>query len=115
MLPRAWRLRSSADFSRTYRYGRRFHGRWLVAYARSGSGSGVRFGFSVSKKVGNAVRRNRLKRWLREACWRRRELVEGSRDIIFVMRPVARQGISYRLVEQDVEKLLREIGKGDAN
>lgn len=61
------------------------------------------------------MRRNLLKRWLREACWRKRALVSGGRDIIFVVRPAAKQGISYHLVEKDVEKLLREIGKGDAN
>ncbi len=46
-----------------------------------------RYGFSVRKKVGNAVVRNRTKRWLREIL--RETTLKPGHDIIFVVRPAA--------------------------
>lgn len=69
MLPKKHRLRSAAEFSATVRSGARSGRRNVVLYAvlRSGQGLGEpsRFGFIVSKSVGNAVTRNLVKRRLR--------------------------------------------------
>lgn len=74
MLPRAKRVRTPADFSQTLRSGTRTGRRNLVVSARladptstESSTGPVRVGFVVSKAVGNAVVRNRVKRRLRAA------------------------------------------------
>lgn len=46
-----------------------------------------RIGITVSKKVGNAVVRNRVKRWLREAARREYELLKGVWDIVIIAYP----------------------------
>jgi len=48
-----------------------------------------RFGITVSRKVGNAVIRNRVKRWLREGIRRHRTQVSGCWDVVFIANPRA--------------------------
>ncbi len=63
------RLSRSAEFDRVFRQGRSHAGRDLVLYVfpRGSERDGARLGLSVSRKVGGAVERNRVKRVLREA------------------------------------------------
>ncbi|MGC3995062.1 MAG: ribonuclease P protein component [Propionicimonas sp.] len=65
MLPAESRLRNAADFRDTMRQGVRCGRASLVLHARRSSLASSRAGFIVSKAVGNAVTRNRVKRRLR--------------------------------------------------
>ena len=65
MLPRASRLNASRDFRSTIRRGVRVGRRTLVLHVGPSGHEGVRVGMVVSKEVGNAVTRNRVKRRLR--------------------------------------------------
>jgi len=61
------RLLRHADFERVYKQGRRhFAGNMTVFYLQRNQGEGLRVGFTVSKALGGAVQRNRMKRRLRE-------------------------------------------------
>ena len=60
----------------------------LLVLKTNGNGRPLsRYGFSVSRKVGNAVVRNRMKRWLREIL--RATTLKAGHDIIFIVRPAA--------------------------
>ena len=90
--PKRGRLSRSADFDRVYRQGRSVANRWLVLYAfpNDDAAAGPRLGLSVSRKVGGAVDRNRVKRLLREAFRAEADRVPADRDIVVVARPEAR-------------------------
>ncbi len=89
MLPRRYRLCSNKDFRKTYARGKSFVHPMLVLYVRRRTGEtngAVRVGFSISKKLGNAVVRNRIKRQLREAFQASEVKWSDPLDLIFVGR-----------------------------
>ncbi len=81
--PRAYRLGRSRNYRYVYRKGKSFPSRSLVLiYLRA---KDVKLGFSVSSKVGNAVTRNRVRRYLREDARLLRPRLKKGR-YIFVAR-----------------------------
>ena len=91
------RLSRSAEFERVYRQGRSKGNRYLVLYAfpraedAAEREDGPRLGLSVSRRVGGAVERNRVKRVLREAFWAEAERLPDTSDYVVVARPDARE------------------------
>jgi len=89
-LPRTETLRRSADYLRCYRRGRRVGGSLArLHYARNSLGH-PRLGITASRKVGNAVVRNRLKRRVREIYrrWPERQALPPV-DVVVHLLPSA--------------------------
>lgn len=66
-----------------------------------------RFGFAVSKRIGNAVQRNKIKRRMREAVRLRLPHIKAGFDYVFIARQPIRQA-SYQEIEQMIEHLLKK-------
>lgn len=93
-------LKRKKEFRYTYRAGRSLPGHLAVLVYTKNRQQKTRVGFSVSKKIGGAVQRNRVKRRLREALTPLLPRVKSGFNIIFV----ARQPI--------VDAAFSEIGAG---
>jgi ribonuclease P protein component len=114
MAPKRRRLSRSAEFERVYRQGRSKANRYLVLYAfprEEGSDEGPRLGLSVSRRVGGAVDRTRVKRVLREAFWQEAERLPGDSDYVVVARPDAK-GLAEREGSGGMRRSLAELVDG---
>lgn len=100
MLKESYRLKRRKDFRRTYQQGKSYKTPCFVVVWRKNGLDRPRLGFSVSKKNGNAVRRNRIKRRLQEAC--RSELAGflPGYDYVFIARAYAAEEPFCKLKSQ---------------
>jgi ribonuclease P protein component len=104
-----YRLRDNERFQRVRREGRSWSHALAVLCALPNGLQQSRFGFSVSKRIGGAVVRNKVKRRLREAARARQALVEPGYDLVFIARkPIAEA--EYQQVDQAVDELLKRSG-----
>ena len=112
MAPKRRRLSRSAEFERVYRQGRSKANRYLVLYVfpreEGDKSEGPRLGLSVSRKVGGAVDRNRVKRCLREAFWTEAERLPAGSDYVAVARPDLLE-VAEREGVPGVQKALAEL------
>lgn len=99
-------LKKNREYKRVYSRGKYVADRFIVMYYLPNSLGEGRLGFSVSKKVGKAVVRNRIRRLFKEACRLNRAVFPKGYDIIFLARSES-PGRSYRQVEESVLKLLK--------
>lgn len=102
------RLRNRADFSRVYRHGKSFANHQFVVYwSRKKEVEQFRVGVSVSKKVGNAVVRNRMRRLVKEIVRHHQHEIVEHMDLIFIVRKGALDK-SYQELEKSVLHVLRK-------
>ena len=85
-LSRRQRLTRTSQFAEAYSQGKKWFGSYMVLWLREGEDASLRLGVVASRKVGNAVRRAKAKRLLREAYRRNRHRFCGNQDVVLVAR-----------------------------
>ena len=107
-MKRRYRLRKNADFQRVRRLGQSHANRFMVLIALPNKLGHSRFGFSVSKRIGKAVKRNKVKRQMREATRLRMAQIQEGWDLLFIARvPIERA--AYKDIERSIEGLLSKL------
>ena len=105
-MKKRFRLRKNSDFQRVYKKGRSWAHPLVVLCALRNDLGYSRFGFSVSKRVGGAVGRNRARRLMREATRLRQVMIADGWDVVIIARQPIRDANFYQ-VDRAVEQLLR--------
>lgn len=110
MLNKERRIRSNKEFRRIYRAGKAVPGKYFVVFKKENGVGVTRFGFSISKKFGKAVIRNKRKRVLRELCRKHIPGIKKGFDIVVIARNQENQEIDFKELEKDLLKTLRKAG-----
>ena len=80
------RLKKRYEFKQAQLSGRRIHTPHFLIVVHPNALQNTRLGITVTKKVGNAVQRNRIKRLVREVFRRNRPMFPGSHDLVFIAK-----------------------------
>lgn len=105
MLPNSARIRSSSDFARTTRNGRRITSNSLIGYLYSTkSDEPAKLGLIIGKSVGNSVVRNRIARQVRHAV--RAKIRQMPNGTLFVVRAMKKPENAFT----ETQKLLAKVG-----
>ncbi len=99
-------LKKNHQFQFVYKYGRNKANKYLVMYVKE-NGLGInRIGISVSKKVGNSVKRHHITRLIRESYRLHENIFNSGLDIVIVARKNAAE-VGYH----EIEGALLHLGK----
>ena len=101
-------LKKDSDFRKVYKHGKSFANRHLVMYILNNKSENSRIGISVSKKVGKAIIRNKVRRRIKEA-YRLNidEKIKNGHDIVFIAR-VDIKDADYSDIEKSMKHLIRK-------
>lgn len=108
------KLRTSREFKRVYDKGRRYNGPLFTLFVLKNNETLSRFGVTVTKKIGNAVERNRCKRVLREIFRQNKPQLIQPCDLVFNVKKAMLQTPFQQIVEEYL-RLLNFLPKSQAS
>lgn len=107
--PPSDRVRKKSEYNAVFSNSRKVADRYFVCYLASQEQQGIKMGLAVSRKVGKAVTRNRVKRYLREFYRTHRPGITTPCQFVVVARPDA-AGLDYGACVQAMRRLLQRAG-----
>ena len=109
MLEKRFRLRKNYQFNYVYKNGKSVSDKnMVIVYCRNKNGK-PKVGFSISKKFGKAVKRNKMRRRLREIVYKRYGALDSRFNYVFLPRGVCAD-ITFAEIVSSVERLMSKIG-----
>ena len=104
------KIKKTKDFSTIYNKSKKVHTKYAIIFIKKNLEKEQRFGFVASKKTGNAVQRNRIKRLFREFVKNNKEKFKEGTDYIFVGKGILKEKLrtlKYEDIEKDLSKVIK--------
>lgn len=114
MLSKQFRLKKKYQFNYVYRVGKSVGGKLMVLYYCPSKNLNVKVGISVSKKLGHAVVRNRIKRRLREAIYPHLSNLKPNFNVIVIAKNAIAEA-SFDAIKSELNYLLKKAKLKDDN
>ena len=109
-LPRKERLLNRKDFVNLNRLGKKYRTKHFISISKENGLDINRLGITVSKKIGNAVIRNRIKRLIREIYRLRKNDIPKGYDVVVVARKGAAD-LDYRKMKEELGEIILDKRK----
>jgi len=105
-------LRKNYEFKIVLEKGKYYSGKNIEAFYIKNNLDRNKIGIAISSKFAKAVKRNYLKRLIRESYRKNKEKLEVGNSIVFLIKKKANiQEISFDKIEQDMIKILEKVGQ----
>ncbi len=104
-------VKSNRDFDKIIKTGKRLKNKHYIIYYKENNLDYSRFGISVSKKLGNAVFRNKYKRKIRSIVDNCRKSLQNNFDYVIIMRREM-TNLSFKEMEESFSKIMNNVLKG---
>ena len=104
------KIKKTKDFSLIYNKSKKMHTKYAIIFIKENINNEQRFGFVASKKTGNAVQRNRIKRIFKEFVKTHKDKFKKNTDYIFVGKSILKENIKtlkYKDIEKDLSKVIK--------
>lgn len=100
------RIKKNEEFQKVFKKGKSFANRQFVVYCLKKEQQEFRIGLSVGKKVGNAVARNQVKRYIRQAFLELKDDVKQDMDYVIIARTQA-ASLDFHETKKSLEHVLK--------
>ena len=104
------KIKKTKDFSLIYNKSKKMHTKYAIIFIKENINNEQRFGFVASKKTGNAVQRNRIKRIFKEFVKTHKDKFKKNTDYIFVGKSILKENIKtlkYKDIEKDISNVIK--------
>lgn len=106
-LKKRQRVKKNEDFQKVFKQGKSVANRQFVIYSyRKEEQQEFRIGLSVGKKLGNAVTRNRIKRYIRQAFLEMKDELKNNQDYVIIARHQAAT-LDFHETKKSLQHVLR--------
>lgn len=105
-----FRIKKNKDFRYILKKGEFLRGKFLNIYIVKNKKNINNFGICISKKNGNSVERNKLKRWAREVYKNNEDDIKKGYNIVFLYKKTTKiENLNYKLLDEEVKDILRKM------
>ena len=99
-------LKKNYEFKNVLSKGRFFVGKYVIAYIKKNNKNENYFGIAVSTKIGKAVKRNRIKRVIRESYRLKKDSIKKGYDIVFLWKKNSNiEDANFKNINEDITRI----------